>query len=157
VVEQATGVMMALGRLDTGQARLALSEVSRRTGLALGRIAELLTAWASTDAGANPGFGLTRSLIRLGHTVIAADANRLTPGFLLLIASRRARVIPSCTQDTVRAFTGSSLNSAVEVNAVSGGDRVDEGLELGGWVRVGPCLPPSVEGDGGGEPGTDGS
>ncbi|MFD5635660.1 ANTAR domain-containing protein [Streptomyces sp. NPDC127077] len=48
VVEQATGVMMALGRLDTGQARLALSEVSRRTGIALGRIAELLTAWAST-------------------------------------------------------------------------------------------------------------
>ncbi|QDY76456.1 ATP-grasp domain-containing protein [Streptomyces qinzhouensis] len=36
-----------------------------------------------TGVGANPGFGLTRSLIRLGHTVIAADANRLAPGFLL--------------------------------------------------------------------------
>ncbi|MFE2537812.1 ANTAR domain-containing protein [Streptomyces sp. NPDC059371] len=48
VIERATGVMMALGRLETGQARLALSEVSRRTGIALGRIAELLTAWAST-------------------------------------------------------------------------------------------------------------
>lgn len=36
-----------------------------------------------TGVGATPGFGLTRSLIRLGHTVIAADANRLAPGFLL--------------------------------------------------------------------------
>lgn len=36
-----------------------------------------------TGVGANPGFGLTRSLLRLGHTVIAADANRLAPGFLL--------------------------------------------------------------------------
>ncbi|MFG2177498.1 ATP-grasp domain-containing protein [Streptomyces abikoensis] len=33
--------------------------------------------------GANPGFGLTRSLTRLGHKVIAADANPLAPGFLL--------------------------------------------------------------------------
>ncbi|MGW1963864.1 ANTAR domain-containing protein [Streptomyces sp. NPDC001935] len=48
VVERATGVMMALGRLDTDQAGLALSEVSRRTGIDLGRIAELLTAWTST-------------------------------------------------------------------------------------------------------------
>lgn len=36
-----------------------------------------------TGVGANPGFGLTRSLLRLGHTVIAADANRLAHGFLL--------------------------------------------------------------------------
>ncbi|MFC4518041.1 ATP-grasp domain-containing protein [Streptomyces ehimensis] len=33
--------------------------------------------------GANPGFGLTRSLTRLGHKIIAADANPLAPGFLL--------------------------------------------------------------------------
>ncbi|MFD8966014.1 ATP-grasp domain-containing protein [Streptomyces sp. NPDC059568] len=45
-----------------------------------------------TGVGANPGFGLTRSLIRLGHTVIAADANRLAPGFLL--PSVVPRVIP---------------------------------------------------------------
>jgi hypothetical protein len=32
---------------------------------------------------------------------------------------------------------------------VSGGDRVDEGLELGRWVLVRPGLPPSVEGVGG--------
>ncbi|MFF4403640.1 ATP-grasp domain-containing protein [Streptomyces sp. NPDC001404] len=36
-----------------------------------------------TGVGANPGFGLTRSLTRLGHTVVAADANPLAPGFLL--------------------------------------------------------------------------
>ncbi|MFD9412124.1 ATP-grasp domain-containing protein [Streptomyces sp. NPDC059989] len=45
-----------------------------------------------TGVGANPGFGLTRSLIRLGHTVIAADANRLAPGFLL--PSVVPRIIP---------------------------------------------------------------
>ncbi|MGW0771936.1 helix-turn-helix domain-containing protein, partial [Streptomyces sp. NPDC002676] len=31
--------------------------------------------------------------------------------------------------------TGSSLNPAVEVNAVSVVDRVDQGPEFGGWVR----------------------
>ncbi|MFI2078517.1 ATP-grasp domain-containing protein [Streptomyces triculaminicus] len=36
-----------------------------------------------TGVGANPGFGLTRSLTRLGHKVIAADANPLAPGLLL--------------------------------------------------------------------------
>ncbi|MGW7639522.1 ATP-grasp domain-containing protein [Streptomyces decoyicus] len=36
-----------------------------------------------TGVGANPGFGLTRSLTRLGHEVVAADANPLAPGFLL--------------------------------------------------------------------------
>lgn len=30
--------------------------------------------------GANPGFGLTRSLASLGHQVIAADTNPLAPG-----------------------------------------------------------------------------
>ncbi|MEU1355576.1 ATP-grasp domain-containing protein [Streptomyces cinnamoneus] len=36
-----------------------------------------------TGVGANPGFGLTRSLTRLGHQIIAADANPLAPGLLL--------------------------------------------------------------------------
>ncbi|WP_405754086.1 ATP-grasp domain-containing protein [Streptomyces sp. NBC_00073] len=36
-----------------------------------------------TGVGAAPGFGLARSLMRLGHTVIAADANPLAPGLLL--------------------------------------------------------------------------
>src|SRR5690348_14231004 len=44
--------------------------------------------------------------------------------------------------------SGSSLNPAVEVDVVSGGNRVEQGLELGGWVRVRPRSPPSVEGDG---------
>ncbi|MFJ3587607.1 ATP-grasp domain-containing protein [Streptomyces sp. NPDC090231] len=36
-----------------------------------------------TGVGANPGFGLTRSLQRLGHQVVATDANPLAPGLLL--------------------------------------------------------------------------
>ncbi|MFJ6568221.1 ATP-grasp domain-containing protein [Streptomyces sp. NPDC091292] len=36
-----------------------------------------------TGVGANPGFGLARSLTRLGHHVVAADANPLAHGFLL--------------------------------------------------------------------------
>lgn len=57
---------------------------------------------------------------------------------------------PACYVSTPTVVnTGSSLNSAVEVNAVSGGDRVDQGLELGGWVRFRPGSPPPVEGDGG--------
>lgn len=48
-----------------------------------------------TGVGANPGFGLTRSLTRLGHKVIAADANPLAPGFLL--PSVVPRVIPLAT------------------------------------------------------------
>ncbi|GHF65109.1 hypothetical protein GCM10010218_53220 [Streptomyces mashuensis] len=36
-----------------------------------------------TGVGANPGFRLTRSLTRLGHKVVAADAAPLAPGFLL--------------------------------------------------------------------------
>jgi hypothetical protein len=47
-------------------------------------------------------------------------------------------------------FTSSSLNPAIEINAVSGGDRVDQGLELGGRVFVRPGSPPPVQGDGGG-------
>jgi hypothetical protein len=47
VTDQAVGIVMALGRLSTDQARTALMEVSRRTNIAMRRIAELLTAWAS--------------------------------------------------------------------------------------------------------------
>ncbi|MEU0123593.1 ATP-grasp domain-containing protein [Streptomyces albidoflavus] len=36
-----------------------------------------------TGVGANPGLGLARSLTRLGHQVIATDANPLAPGLLL--------------------------------------------------------------------------
>ncbi|MDH6113697.1 carbamoyl-phosphate synthase large subunit [Kitasatospora sp. MAP12-15] len=36
-----------------------------------------------TGVGANPGFDLTRSLQRLGHHVIATDADPLAPGLLL--------------------------------------------------------------------------
>jgi carbamoyl-phosphate synthase large subunit len=36
-----------------------------------------------TGVGANPGFGLARSLLRLGHRVVAVDANPLAPGFFL--------------------------------------------------------------------------
>ncbi|KUM97352.1 hypothetical protein AQI95_41775 [Streptomyces yokosukanensis] len=36
-----------------------------------------------TGVGANPGLGLTRSLLRHGHHVVAADCNPLAPGFFL--------------------------------------------------------------------------
>ncbi|MFI1767541.1 ATP-grasp domain-containing protein [Streptomyces sp. NPDC020800] len=36
-----------------------------------------------TGVGANPGFGLARSLLKLGHQVVAVDANALAPGFFL--------------------------------------------------------------------------
>ncbi|WLQ33867.1 ATP-grasp domain-containing protein [Streptomyces castrisilvae] len=45
-----------------------------------------------TGVGANPGFGLTRSLQRLGHRVIATDAHPLAPG--LLLPGTQPRVIP---------------------------------------------------------------
>lgn len=51
--------------------------------------------------------------------------------------------------------TGSSLNPAVEVEGAARSDRVEQGLEFGGWVPVGPCLPPASQGGGGGEPGAD--
>ncbi|WP_443062119.1 ANTAR domain-containing protein [Streptomyces sp. NBC_00386] len=49
VIDQATGVVMALGRLRADQARTVLTEVSQRTNVTLYRIAELLTAWAHTS------------------------------------------------------------------------------------------------------------
>ncbi|MFE2536884.1 hypothetical protein [Streptomyces sp. NPDC059371] len=48
VVEHATGVVMALGRFEPGQAGTVLSEVADRTALELGRVAELLIAWVTT-------------------------------------------------------------------------------------------------------------
>ncbi|MFF3412987.1 ANTAR domain-containing protein [Streptomyces sp. NPDC002742] len=49
VIDQATGVVMALGRLRADQARTVLTEVSQRINVTLYRIAELLTAWAHTS------------------------------------------------------------------------------------------------------------
>lgn len=48
VTDQAVGVVMALGRLRADQARTVLAGVSRRTSITLLRIAELVTAWASS-------------------------------------------------------------------------------------------------------------
>lgn len=45
-IPQATGVVMALGRLDASRAVAVLSEVSQRTGIAVELVAELLTVWA---------------------------------------------------------------------------------------------------------------
>lgn len=70
--------------------------------------------------------------------------------------SQRLRGIVLTTMAEPTAGTGSSLNPEIEVNAVSVGDHVDQGLEFGGWVGVRPGSPPSGEGDGEGEPGADG-
>ncbi|WP_405929273.1 ATP-grasp domain-containing protein [Streptomyces griseus] len=68
-----------------------------------------------TGTGANPGFGLARSLIRLGHRVIAADANPLAPGFLL--PQVVPQVIPTADDQDYRArMTG--LCRALAVDAV---------------------------------------
>lgn len=75
-----------------------------------------------TGVGANPGFGLTRSLIRLGHTVIAADANRLAPGFLL--PSVVPQVIPLAS-DPDYPSTVSRLCRDLEVEAVVVGIEPD--------------------------------
>ncbi|MFD9467431.1 ANTAR domain-containing protein [Streptomyces sp. NPDC060027] len=48
VIDQAVGVVMALGRLGAEQAWAVLIEVCQRTDLKRRRFAELLTAWAPT-------------------------------------------------------------------------------------------------------------
>ncbi|WP_151775700.1 ATP-grasp domain-containing protein [Streptomyces abyssomicinicus] len=45
-----------------------------------------------TGVGATPGLGLTRSLLRLGHQVVAADCDPFAPGFFL--PGVNAQVIP---------------------------------------------------------------
>ncbi|MFK0223775.1 ATP-grasp domain-containing protein [Streptomyces vinaceus] len=75
-----------------------------------------------TGVGANPGFGLARSLTRLGHTVIAADANRLAPGFLL--PSVLPRVIPLAS-DPDYARTVAGLCRELGVEAVVAGIEPD--------------------------------
>ncbi|MGW2787645.1 ANTAR domain-containing protein [Streptomyces populi] len=47
MTEQAVGIVMALGRLRSDQARTVLAEVSQRTNITLRRVAELVTVWAS--------------------------------------------------------------------------------------------------------------
>ncbi|MFF4537054.1 ANTAR domain-containing protein [Streptomyces aureus] len=47
-VEQAVGIVMALGRLRADQARPVLGEVSQRARIPLCRIAELLSAWVAS-------------------------------------------------------------------------------------------------------------
>jgi len=53
-LEQAVGIVMALGRLRAEQARAVLPEVSQRTRIPGRRIAELLTAWVASGE-PNPG------------------------------------------------------------------------------------------------------
>nr|WP_280923759.1 ANTAR domain-containing protein [Streptomyces aureus] len=47
-VEQAVGIVMALGRLRADEARPVLGEVSQRAHIPLRRIAELLSAWVAS-------------------------------------------------------------------------------------------------------------
>lgn len=75
-----------------------------------------------TGVGANPGFGLARSLIRLGHTVIAADANRLAPGFLLPAVV--PQVIPLASDPDYRGVMA-RLCRDLEVEAIVAGIEPD--------------------------------
>ncbi|MEU2718499.1 ATP-grasp domain-containing protein [Streptomyces sp. NPDC007205] len=75
-----------------------------------------------TGVGANPGLGLARSLLRLGHQVIAVDANPLAPGFFLDDAS--PYVIPQATDlDYPEAIVG--LCQALAVDAIVAGIEND--------------------------------
>ncbi|MEU7597673.1 hypothetical protein AB0B79_32265 [Streptomyces sp. NPDC039022] len=51
--------------------------------------------------------------------------------------------------------TGSSLHPTVKIKGAAGGDRLEQGLEPGGRVLVGPGPPPAVQGGGRGKPGAD--
>ncbi|MFF3617272.1 ATP-grasp domain-containing protein [Streptomyces sp. NPDC002580] len=75
-----------------------------------------------TGVGANPGFGLTRSLTRLGHTVIAADANPLAPGFLL--PGTVPQVIPFAN-DSAYSSVMAALCRDLSVDAVVAGIEND--------------------------------
>ncbi|WP_405575543.1 ATP-grasp domain-containing protein [Streptomyces sp. NBC_01167] len=75
-----------------------------------------------TGVGAPPGFGLARSLIRLGHKVITADANRLASEFLLPAAV--PQVIPLAS-DPDHPGVVASLCRDLAVEAVVAGIEPD--------------------------------
>lgn len=71
-----------------------------------------------TGVGASPGFGLARSLLRLGHRVVAVDASRLARGFFLDDVS--PCVVPLATDpDYPEAVVGLCRKLAVDA-VVSG-------------------------------------
>ncbi|MGW0720298.1 nucleotide sugar dehydrogenase, partial [Streptomyces sp. NPDC002778] len=72
---------------------------------------------------------------------LAADVNRRMPDYVVrrLVEALDKRGMPVRGSRILLlglTYTGSSLNPEVEINTVSGGDRVDQGLEVGGWVFV---------------------
>ncbi|MER5969686.1 aminotransferase class I/II-fold pyridoxal phosphate-dependent enzyme [Streptomyces sp. NPDC002055] len=86
-----------------------------------------------TGVGANPGFGLTRSLTRLGHEVVAADSNPLAPGFLL--PGVVPQVIPLAA-DPGYCDRMAELCRRLAVDAVVAGIEND----LPPLVSMAPCL-----------------
>ncbi|MFF4043197.1 ATP-grasp domain-containing protein [Streptomyces sp. NPDC001816] len=90
-----------------------------------------------TGVGANPGLGLARSLLRLGHRVVAVDANPLAPGFFLGDVS--PYVVPLAEDpDYPEAIVG--LCRALAVDAIVAGIESDLSPLLG--------LRPRLEADG---------
>ncbi|MFE5220244.1 MULTISPECIES: ATP-grasp domain-containing protein [unclassified Streptomyces] len=75
-----------------------------------------------TGVGANPGFGLARSLLKLGHRVVAVDANPLAPGFFLDDVS--PYVIPHATDPAYPAAI-TELCRALAVDAIVAGIEND--------------------------------
>jgi carbamoyl-phosphate synthase large subunit len=75
-----------------------------------------------TGVGANPGFDLTRSLLRLGHHVIATDASPLAPG--LLIPTVTAKVTPRADDPAYRTHI-TALCQEVKADAVVAGIEND--------------------------------
>jgi small nuclear ribonucleoprotein (snRNP)-like protein len=71
VVDQAIGMVVALGRVDPGQGWAVLKEVSQHTNVKLRNVAELILVWGRT--GALPGeirTALEEALDRHGPTQI---------------------------------------------------------------------------------------
>ncbi|MFJ9871088.1 ATP-grasp domain-containing protein [Streptomyces sp. NPDC101165] len=68
-----------------------------------------------SGVGATPGFGLTRSLLRLGHQVIGADASPLAPG--LFLADVIPQVIPRA-DDPAYGSTMAELCRDLAVDAI---------------------------------------
>ncbi|WP_344637334.1 ATP-grasp domain-containing protein [Kitasatospora cystarginea] len=75
-----------------------------------------------TGVGANPGFDLARSLLRLGHEVICTDAHPLAPG--LLLPSTTPQVTPRADDPGYPAAM-TSLCKELSVEAIAAGIEND--------------------------------
>ncbi|WP_316769033.1 ATP-grasp domain-containing protein [Streptomyces sasae] len=73
-----------------------------------------------TGVGANPGFGLARHLLKLGHRVVAVDATPLAPGFFLddvspyVIPLAKDPAYPEAMVELCRALAVDAIVAGIE-------------------------------------------